>query len=960
MRSPVEESHSIARPATIHRRGARHAAACALALIAGWGAPLRAEHPAASTIYGQVLRADNGTPLGGARVRATDDALATREATTDSAGRFRLTGLAAGPVELVAERVGYAPRRVTLVAPAGDSVRVFVRLAARSIQLDRIVVTAQEQRREGGGATTSRIGRDAIEHVQAASLADVLQLVPGQLAADPSLAGARQSLLRQALPPPADTRGLRSDPGGVAEDAARANALGTAVVLDGVPRSNNANLQTNVTILNSSSGTLPPFSSVAGRGIDLRQIPADNIESIEVIRGIPSARHGDLTSGAILVTTRAGARAPEVRLRANPTSLELSTIAGWGGLAGLRGVSADANVLVSQDDPRTVDERFTRATAQAAWTQPWTADRLLSSTVRLRAYTTLDERRRLPDDDRYQIARFSRDRGVQLDMTGAWRSDSSDRVRLDWTASASVARQTGFFQELITRDIFPVTDARTDTTLAGSFGRSEYLSRVTVDGRPVSSYLRLEGTARSASRGTWRQRPVAGIEWRRDENQGGGRQFDPRNPPRQNYAVGDRPRSFDEVPPLSILSAYLEDRVRGVAFGRPVDVSAGVRFDNIAPTSLTSGRVGTVLAPRVNAGMAATSWLRVRGGYGITAKAPTLAQLYPGPRYFDLVNFNYYALDPAERLVVITTRVVRPSAQGLRPYRTRKAEGGVELAWRRLVGSVIAFDERTTGAYGMSRQAAVFEVPKYRAASTPAGRPPVLDPQPFAVDTFIGAYDAPRATRAFRTRGLELTLDPPEWTPLRATLALSGGWYQTRAVDTDPEIDLDALFRGAVAPQRIGVYASGRGSESSQLATSARLVHRAPAAGLVASILVQTLWSQRDRPLLVDAALPIGYLDRTGVITPLTREQALSAEYQLLRRAVSADALRWESRPALWLVNLRLSKTLPGNAQLTFLANNALADRPLYQRRRAAGLEQRNPPLSFGLELASTFGALRR
>ena len=51
--------------------------------------------------------------------------------------------------------------------------------------------------------------------------------------------------------------------------------------MDGVPMSNNGTL--------SQGG----FSSTAFVGTDLRQISADDIESVEIIRGIPSAEYGD-------------------------------------------------------------------------------------------------------------------------------------------------------------------------------------------------------------------------------------------------------------------------------------------------------------------------------------------------------------------------------------------------------------------------------------------------------------------------------------------------------------------------------------------------------------------------------------------------------------------------------------------------------------------------------------------
>ena len=48
------------------------------------------------------------------------------------------------------------------------------------------------------------------------------------------------------------------------------------------------------------------FSSTVFVGTDLRQISADNIDNVEVVRGIPSAEYGDLTSGLVIVHSKVG------------------------------------------------------------------------------------------------------------------------------------------------------------------------------------------------------------------------------------------------------------------------------------------------------------------------------------------------------------------------------------------------------------------------------------------------------------------------------------------------------------------------------------------------------------------------------------------------------------------------------------------------------------------------------
>jgi hypothetical protein len=908
------------------------------AAVVGWLAPVVSAHgQSAGLVVGTVVSAADARPLAGARV-----SIGQRSVRTDSSGRFRIGDLREGPVELVATHAGFSRRTYTIEIPAGDSVRVFIRLAARSVELERVVVTATETPRSREGGSVSIIGRDAIEHVQASSLADVLQLLPGQPALNPTLSGARQSLLRQA-----PTSGGR-DPGPGTE-AERSNALGTSVVLDGVPVSNNANLQTTLTILNSGPNALPQFSSTAGRGLDLRQIPADNIESVEVIRGVPSARHGDLTAGAILVTSRAGAQQPEFRMRANPLTFEASSVAGWA--TGTGGLSVDANLVRSQDDPRSTLDRFTRATTQLAYTARPADD--VAVTVRVRGYAVLDEAKRDPDDLRTQRTTSARDRGARLDLRMALGNPKRAGWQTEFTGSVSVAEQSAAYSELITRDIFPLTGARRDTIAPGVYGRSEYLTRLTVDGLPINGYARLE-TRGDWSRGTVRHQPMVGVELRFDDNRGDGRVFNPVEPPRQNFGVGDRPNDYSTIPAMTQLAPYAEHRLRTRLLGRPIDVAAGVRLDLVDP--IGSGRTSrsATIAPRSNVIWQLQRGLAVRGGYGVTNKAPTLSQLYPLPRYFDLTSFNYFPGTPSERLVVFTTRVVEPRTPGLRPVSTQKVEGALDWTLRRAAGTITWFSEQTRGAFGTTRVPLGMLVPQYRAASFPPGAPPVLDPTPIRVDSFVALYDSPRNTRRIGTQGVEATADAPEWRALRTQLSLSAGWFRTTATDTDVEIPVEQFLSGTVQPRRVGVYPGGRGSESERLITSLRLVHRVPAVGLVASVLWQTSWLEDDRPVGRLDGLPVGVVDRSGTITPLTPAQSALPEFAALRRAVLPLEGRWERRPPLHLVNLRLTKAMPWRTQMSLFANNAFADRPLYLRQRQVGFERRNPPLFFGVEFLSS------
>lgn len=52
-------------------------------------------------------------------------------------------------------------------------------------------------------------------------------------------------------------------------------------------------------------------------GVDMRNISTDNIESVEIIRGIPSVEYNDLTSGVVIIKQKQKATPVEARIKAD-------------------------------------------------------------------------------------------------------------------------------------------------------------------------------------------------------------------------------------------------------------------------------------------------------------------------------------------------------------------------------------------------------------------------------------------------------------------------------------------------------------------------------------------------------------------------------------------------------------------------------------------------------------------
>src|SRR5690606_37188493 len=73
-------------------------------------------------------------------------------------------------------------------------------------------------------------------------------------------------------------------------------------------------------------GNLPYSGESTFGGIDLRQIPIESIERIEVISGVAPARYGDISDGAVIVERQAGLTPTFFRVQArnNATSYGIS------------------------------------------------------------------------------------------------------------------------------------------------------------------------------------------------------------------------------------------------------------------------------------------------------------------------------------------------------------------------------------------------------------------------------------------------------------------------------------------------------------------------------------------------------------------------------------------------------------------------------------------------------------
>ncbi len=898
----------------------------------------------AGTVSGHVLVAGTLEPVQGALVAIEGTRLS---ALSDEEGRYRLEAVPLGNVVVRVTRLGYATRRIFLYVAAGSEMLRDLFIAEQALAIEGITVTADAVSRAAGElGTASVIAQDAIRNQTASTLAGVLALVPGFEMQPTGLGEVQQLVLRSAAPPGA------GDPTGVsATDLA---AFGTLVILDGVPISNNANLQSL-----GARGELS-FPTAAGGGVDIRRIPVATLERVEVIRGVPSARYGDLTQGVVIVETRAGEVRPEVRIQADDATFEGT------GLGGTRLTETQVGMLTvdglrGRTRPGVTDDYQYRVAGQASH-RLVTGETTGSSQPRLTLDTRLDFFQLFDDRPENEALRpgsasWSRDRGLRLSGRGSLRI--SDRSGVRWTSSYERIDQHSFSTALRVRGAAPFTDRLESGRAEGRFVAGLYDAVVNIQGAPQLLFTRVEWERLGLGGHSPELR--VGMDSRREWNSGPGYQFDIESPPQttfnavQGYA---RPRSYDDVPPLMMTGLYIDTRTSmQFADGWLLATHLGGRLDVLHEQGGAFSFRDAVLQPRLNVELSPRSWLRFRAGYGRMAKSPRLGHLYPAPQYHDLVNVNYYADDPAERLAVLTTHVLDPTNTDLGFSTARRAEFGVEIGLGSAAVSVVAFSDALHGGVGIRRVPVGLRREHFQLTDSVLGNgiaPDIIEPA-YLVDTVPVLLDRPDNHITQKSRGLELTAFLPEYR--KTSFQVQGQWIRTR--QSSESLDFGTFDDFTILQLRSDVdrtpFWEGVTGEGERVLLLYRLVHHQPELGLVLTASVQH--NALDRLQQFGAADTLsfaGFVTEGGDVVYVPEARRGDPEYADLRTTRTVYYAESTPTPADWLLGIQVAKTLPWNGRLSFWAFNVLDNRG-FPGSVAQGTRL-YPSLKFGLDVSLRLG----
>jgi hypothetical protein len=901
-------------------------------------------------VRGRAIDALTHRGLAGTTITIEGTAL---QAVADTAGAFSIRAVPAGPHVARGLHLGYDPTRVALTVAPDAVTTIEILLGRNALELKSIMVTADPvSRARGELGTASVIETEAIRNQMAASLAGILELLPGVPLQAPGLDSPQQIALRSV---PVSGGGLSSQSATAGNPSAQQlAAFGTQIVLDGVPLSNNANLQTL-----GVRGELS-LSTTAGGGIDLRRIPASTIERVEVIRGVPSARYGDATQGIIVVDTRAGIVDPLVTARFDARTAEVAFVGG-------RKVADRQTASITSDLTRTIiapglrDDRSYRVTTGFAHRFTMgDEDAAINDASRRAVFDTRLDVFRIfqdnpgtsPDTD---FASFSHDSGLRF----------SERVRarlgvatlLSLTGALESVSQHSYTQAPRLIGAMPFTSSLVPGPSIGKFIGGVYVARVHVDGEPRHLYTRTEMSHSARVLGA-NSEFRAGAELRREWTSGPGYQFDIEFPPQvefngvQGY---NRPRRFDAVPPVATSALYWDDWLtRGIGTAT-LQVQGGLRLDltHRGSTWLSKSRDQS-LQPRLNAELSPASWLRLRAGGGRIAKLPAFADLFPAPQYNDVINVGWYANNPAERLAVLTTSIFDPRNPGLRYMVSDRAEAGAEIDLGRADAqlTMVVYTDRLSRGVGIQPEPTYLLRDHFQLTDSSAGtgKPPQIVQPASSRDTVPILIDRRANNLTQRGSGAEATLTLPEIPRLHTRASVQGAFVRSRLDNSGVEFASNfSAFQLTDLHQR-APYWSGTTRMGERLLLTTRLIHHQPAIGLVVTATIQhTLRETRQDVGGTDTLSWDGYITRTGELVPVPAAQRTDPKYNDLHQSRNTLLIVPQRGAVDWIFNLQVSKTLPFKGRFSFYAFNALDKIGYYGGRTIA--PRLYPPTRFGLEL---------
>jgi len=722
------------------------------------------------TISGRVLN-EEGHPLPAASIRITE---LNQFVTTDAQGNYFLLTSPHSNFTMEISYVGYQQQTIKIAGGPKDTLLPNTVLKEVSLRLKDIAVTASRSF-EANSNSSLMITREMIEQTPALSLNDLLNQIPNKQIAPPSLQNVQNINLRANYYSTAKNKG----------EFELNNAFGVAIVMDGNTLSNNMNMQTfnpghlglSGAFLSSPNtyglsgvGTTSYTGDYTYGGTDLRQIPPDNIESIEVISGVASARYGDLTDGAVIIERQAGISKGYFRtqLRDNATSTSFNKGFRLSEKAGV--MNAGFSYVNSYADSRDKLKAYRRINGNLIWTDYFGKQNRLKNTTIVDYGRNLDGIKRDPDDPASTKVRFD-SWNFSISNKVAYRVNKRFIKNIGLNLRYSEGHQYSYREWQINEPYVLYTDATTGGIHEGIYDKGIYTALAIIDGRPVNMNASLDISNEFRTGHTWHFLTI-GANYNYGKNKGLGQAIDPSRPRNttnintsgSSAARSERYYDFSRVIPQQDFGFYAEDVFKVPVRDRMLHVRAGARVD------VQNGYITG--SPRINMNYETSQRLRIGLAYGLAFKSPGLAMRYPGPTFSDIPLLNAYNGNVAESQSLIYVSRFDPTNAGLRSSSTQTIELSAQYKYEGFSFSSNVYSKWARNGIGTITQYQVLELPVYTAEYRPGAKPIVTQT---GTRNYLAKNTAFKNVLSTNSQGVELIMNTPRVKAIETSFNLSIG-----------------------------------------------------------------------------------------------------------------------------------------------------------------------------------------
>lgn len=897
------------------------------------------------SISGKVVDAKTGEPVIGAAVNVEDTGI---WAISDENGTFFLPDIRPGDYAVQFSCLGFVDKRLSFVVKK-DIPNLTIKLDQNTLALNSVVVTAERDKE--GMNTSLKFGANALNHLQMSNVTDISALLPGGKTVNPDLTTDNAVSLRS---------------GGLAAGNA---AFGTALEVDGVRVGNNAS-----------------FGSMSGTGT--RNISTENVQSIEVITGVPSAEYGDLNSGMVRINTRKGLTPWNITFAVNPRTYQASASKGIDLMKnrGVLNVSAEwTRATQKLSSPYT---SYTRRGFSASYSNTF------KNVLKFEAGATgnIGGMNTKNDPDAYKGTWSKvRDNVLRANTSLTWllRKSWITNLKLDASVNYNDNRSQDHAYGSSASMLPAVHSELAGYYLADRLPVS-YFSDKVIDSKELdyAASLKYEWFKKSGKR---LSKLKAGVQWKANGNVGEGEYYkDP-----SVSANGYRPRPYSQYPFMHNVAAYIEEDYTFPIGKTSLQISAGLRLENLFVKDTDYKNVSS-LSPRFNAKWKISDNLSIRGGWGVSEKLPSFYILYPVQKYRDIQTFGFSHGDSSS-YVYYTQPYKMLFNENLKWQKNYNAEFGIEAYFLRTSVSLVGFFNKTKNPYTYQN---IYTPFSYNIMSVPSGYT-VPDNPEIRVDSQTGQvymrgsneeFWTPMATKVtdktffesqmpgngddiYRT-GAELIVDFPEIAPIRTKFRLDANYAYTHYIDNT----LNWTYRTGWSHtslsnrsyQYVGIYANGgesgtyNGKESHSLNANLTAITHIPEARIVITCRLEMSLLSRFRNLsryqgreyaynvnadgvesiggsIYDsnnytAIRPVKYMDENGDVHDFTDKEASDPAFaNLIIKSGNAYTFSQDGYGAYLSANLSVTKEIGDHVSLSFFANNFTNSR-MYVTSKATGV----------------------